>query len=167
MKLLGFQGGLSPIACLRMIFSSTCLWPPGDYLPPPPRRLQKWLECQNGWNDRNEMAAGLDGRAPPGDTSSPVPRDGRDWAPLVVFVLGEPQHRVPPGHEGRVTHGPRSPHACAAAGPLFAIRLRSDACGRGFGPILPASVPGLQMPGFDARCSPPRRTSGSNSLELY
>ena len=55
-----------------------------------------------------------------------------------------------------------SPRACAATGPLFGFRLRSDAYGRGFGQGLPASVPGLQKPGFDARCSPPRRTSGSN-----
>ena len=45
----------------------------------------------------------------------------------------------------------------AGTGPLFAIRLRSDSYGRGFGPSLPASVPGRQMPGFDAGKAAPMR----------
>ncbi len=95
---------------------------------------------------------------------TPVPRMRRgDWAPFGGVRAWQGETSNPTWPRGPVIHRSRSPRACAAASPLFGIRLRSDSYGRGFGPGLPASVPGLQMPGFDARCSPPRRPSGNDS----
>ncbi len=90
------------------------------------------------------------------------PRDVRDWAPFGGVRAWQAETLASTWPRGPVIHRSRSPRACAAAGPLFGIRLRSDAYGRGSGLGLPASVPGRQMPGFAARWLPSRRTSGSN-----
>ncbi len=154
MKLLGYQGGLSPIACLRMIFSSTCQCTsarlPTAAAAPFAKRVErpKWLECRKGKKAGMKWRRGRWPRA--ACKRLPGSRDARDWAPFGGVRASRAETYNPTWPRGPVIHGPRSPRACAAAGPLFGIRLRSDAYGRGFGQGLPASVPGLRMPGFAA-----------------